>query len=154
MALYRYAENNSSNTGYYKNTDEFKNQTLKNRSANYDNAPGNVFYNTLAWVYDMPSVINSKQTFFSTGVNTCYPLETGTGTRTYFIYRPATRQHYLMDTQFDENVRYAVYAVPIAKRNEAGAFSKSENLVAITYDKQFRMKKAYRLLRTNCRISY
>lgn len=48
----------------------------------------------------------------------------------------------------DENVRYAVYAVPIAKRNEAGAFSKSENLVAITYDKQFRMKKAYRLLRT------
>lgn len=29
MALYRYAENNSSNAGYYKNTDEFKNQTLK-----------------------------------------------------------------------------------------------------------------------------
>jgi hypothetical protein len=40
----------------------------------------------------------------------------------------------------DENVRYAVYAVPNAKRNEPGAFSKSEHLVAITYDKKFSMK--------------
>ena len=142
MALYRYAENNSSNTGYYKNTDEFKNQTLKNRSANYDNAPGNVFYNTLAWVYDMPFRNKFKTDVFQ------YPALTPA-----IHWKPAPEQEPISFTgppqgsiiswihNSDENVRYAVYAVPIAKRNEAGAFSKSENLVAITYDKQFRMKK-------------
>ncbi|MDR1381567.1 MAG: family 10 glycosylhydrolase, partial [Tannerella sp.] len=52
MALYRYAEDNPSNVGYYQNVTEFKNQTLKNRSASNDNAPGSVFYNTNAWVYN------------------------------------------------------------------------------------------------------
>ncbi|MDR1526332.1 MAG: family 10 glycosylhydrolase [Dysgonamonadaceae bacterium] len=54
MAIYRYAENNSSNVGYYQNEEEFKNQSLLNRSSAKDDAPGHVFYNTLGWVYDKP----------------------------------------------------------------------------------------------------
>ena len=142
MALYRYAENNSSNAGYYKNTDEFKNQTLKNRSTNYDNAPGNVFYNTLAWVYDAPFREKFKTDVFQ------YPALPPA-----IHWKAAPEQEPISFTgppqgsiiswihNSDENVRYAVYAVPIAKRNETGAFSKSEHLVSITYDKQFRMKK-------------
>ena len=142
MALYRYAENNSSNAGYYKNTDEFKNQTLKNRSTNYDNAPGNVFYNTLAWVYDAPFREKFKTDVFQ------YPALPPA-----IHWKATPEQEPISFTgppqgsiiswihNSDENVRYAVYAVPIAKRNETGAFSKSEHLVSITYDKQFRMKK-------------
>jgi uncharacterized lipoprotein YddW (UPF0748 family) len=141
MALYRYAENSSNNTLYYKNVAEFRNQTLKNRSANNDNAPGAVFYNTQEWVYDapfrndfrinafkrpaLPPAIHWKPAPEQEPVSFVGPPQGGVISWTH---------------NTDENVCYAVYAVPNAKRNEAGAFSKSENLVAITYDKKFSMK--------------
>lgn len=72
-------------------------------------------------------------------VNICYPLETGPEQEP-ISFTPPQGSIISWIHNSDENVRYAVYAVPIAKRNEAGAFSKSENLVAITYDKQFAIK--------------
>jgi uncharacterized lipoprotein YddW (UPF0748 family) len=140
MALYRYAENNPNNAGYYQNVAEFKNQTLKNRAASSDNAPGSVFYNTNAWVYDIQFRSDFGVTIFQ------YPALTPA-----IHWKPTTEQEPVSfgapqgsliswTHNTDENVRYAVYAVPNAKRNEAGAFSKAENLAAITYDRQFRMR--------------
>ncbi|MDD4589635.1 MAG: family 10 glycosylhydrolase [Parabacteroides sp.] len=140
MALYRYNENNSSNTGYYKNVAEFKNQTLINRSSSNDNAPGAVFYNTLAWVND-----ESFRNEFRANVFQHLALAPS------IHWKPAPEQEPVSFTgppqgsviswthANDENVMYAVYAVPTAKRNESNAFSKSDYLVAITYDKKFTM---------------
>ncbi|MDR2806477.1 MAG: family 10 glycosylhydrolase, partial [Dysgonamonadaceae bacterium] len=65
MGIYRYAENNPNNVGYYQNVPEFANQALRNRSSAKDDAPGHVFYNTLAWVYDAPFRKKFKEEIFT-----------------------------------------------------------------------------------------
>ena len=141
MALYRYNENNTSNTGYYKNVSEFKNQTLINRSSSNDNAPGAVFYNTLAWVYDDPFKKEFRSNVFQRPALAPAIHWKPTTVQEPVAFTGAPQGSVISWTHAnDENVMYAVYALPIAQRNEANAFSKSDYLVEVTYDKNFTMR--------------
>jgi uncharacterized lipoprotein YddW (UPF0748 family) len=137
MAIYKYSEG----TDAAYTVTELKNQTLKNRSSSNDNAPGSVFYNTGGWVFDAPFRNEFRANVFQRPALT--PA---------IHWKPAPEQEPVSFTgppqgsviswthNTDENVRYAVYAVPTAKRNDPNVFSKSENLVAITCNRQFTMR--------------
>lgn len=141
MALYRYNENNSSNTAYYKNVTEFKNQMLINRSSSDDNAPGSVFYNTLAWVYDSPFRTEFRASIFNKpALAPAIHWKPASDQGSVTFTGPPQGSVISWTHESDENVMYAVYAVPIAQRNEANVFSKSDYLVELSYDKSFTMR--------------
>jgi uncharacterized lipoprotein YddW (UPF0748 family) len=135
MAIYKYAEK----TDAAYTVSELALQAGYNRSSSKDDAPGHVFYNTLGWVYDKPFRDEFKANVF-----------------TYPALPPAIHWKSAPDQEpgcftgvsagivswthnGDENVRYAVYGVPIARRNDPGVFSKSQYLIGFSYAKQFRL---------------
>lgn len=132
MAIYKYSEN--SDAAY--TISELENQTLLNREAVKDNAPGAVFYNTLAWVYDrkfrraftkrefrtnaLPPAINWKPAAERTMVNN---LQLSGRTLSW--------------THADADVHFAVYAVPDSLQGEPSPFCRGESLLGVSYSTQY-----------------
>ena len=131
MAVYRYHDNNAGFT-----VQEMEDETQLNRSAVTDNAPGAVFYNTKAWVYDKPFRNAFRANEFK------YPALPPA-----INWKPAQERTMVTDlavsgktvtwNHTDEDVHFAVYAVPNAFRTRIGIFSKGDALIGITYSKQF-----------------
>lgn len=131
MAAYRYANGETS----FPIT-EMQAEAQQNRSAVTDNAPGTVLYNTKAWVYDkvfrnafrasefkylaLPPAINWKPAQERVMVDSLV----ANGQEISWAYA-------------DEDVRYAIYAVPNSFRSRASIFSKGDALLAVTYDKHY-----------------
>lgn len=132
MAVYKYHE--KSDAAY--TVSELQNQTDLNRVAVYDNAPGSVFYNTLAWVFDSKFRKAFRKEQFAT-----YALPPAIN------WKPAPERTMVTDlaangqtvtwNHADADVHFAVYAVPNNFRNRIGIFSKGEMLLGITYSKSF-----------------
>jgi uncharacterized lipoprotein YddW (UPF0748 family) len=134
MANYKYAEK----TDAAYTVTELANQSLRNRSSAKDEAPGHVFYNTRAWVYDKPFRDRFKADIFARqaiapaiawkpcndqGMITFNPP---VGSVVSWIYNETA-----------DSVRYAVYAVPIARANDPSVYSKSDYLLGVSYVKQY-----------------
>lgn len=131
MAVYRYHDGN---TGF--TIEEMQTETQLNRNAVTDNAPGAVFYNTKAWVYDKAfrkafQANEFKHIAMPPAIN----------------WKPAAEREMVTNLQAngqviswehaDEDVHFAIYAVPNSFRNRANIFSKEDALLAITYDKTY-----------------
>ena len=135
MANYKYAEESQADHKYYT-VSELQTQTNVNRSSAKDDAPGAVFYNTRAWVYDrafrnafrtvqyhnpaLPPAINWK------------PAKD----REMVTFNPAEGQT-ISWTHPDADVHFAVYAVPNARRNLAGIFSRGDMLLGVVYGNSY-----------------
>lgn len=134
MAVYRYAEKNSNNVDF--TVPELENQAQLNRTAVTDNAPGAVFYNTKAWVYDSKFRKAFRANEFAT-----YALPPAIN------WKPAPERTMVTGLQADgkvvtwehpdSDVHFAVYAVPNSFRNRVGIFSKSDVLLGVTYSRSF-----------------
>lgn len=132
MAIYKYSEK----TDAAYTVTELENQTLMNRSAVTDNAPGSVYYNTKAWVFDTKLRNTLRKNAFK------YPA-----LQPAINWKPAADRVKVTNLQAngqtiswqhpDEDVHFAIYAVPNSFRNRVGIFSKGDALLAICYDKQF-----------------
>lgn len=134
MAIYKYSEH--SDAAY--TVAELENQTLLNRAAVTDNAPGAVFYNTKGWVYD-----KSFRNAFRANEFKCMALQPAIN------WKPAPDHNMVTNLQVnghtlswecaDEGVHFAIYAVPNGFRNRIGVFSKGDALLAISYDTHFEL---------------
>lgn len=132
MAVYRYHDEGAFTVG------ELQNQAQLNRTAVKDNAPGAVFYNTLGWVYDTKFRKAFRANEFAT-----YALPPAIN------WKPAPERTMVTDLQADgqtvtwnhpdEDVHFAVYAVPNAFRNRVGVFSMSDVLLGVTYTRSFKL---------------
>jgi uncharacterized lipoprotein YddW (UPF0748 family) len=134
MANYKYAEK----TDAAYTVTELANQSLRNRSSAKDDAPGHVFYNTRAWVYDKPFRDRFKSDIFARQAITppvgwkpasdqgMVTFDQPVGSVISWIYNETA-----------DSVRYAVYAVPIARINDPSVFSKSDYLLGVSYAKQY-----------------
>lgn len=134
MAVYRYAEKNNANKDF--TVEELQNQAQLNRKAVTDNAPGAVFYNTKAWVYDKPfrkAFAKEEFEFYALppAINWKPTAERTMVTNLQADGQTVTWEH------ADSDVHFAVYAVPNAFRNRVGIFSKSDVLLGVTYSKSF-----------------
>lgn len=134
MAIYRYAEKNSSNTAF--TVDELHNQALLNRSAVKDAAPGAVFYNTKAWVYDKPFRKTFKAGVFA------YPslppaINWKSAPEQKMVSNLQIAGNTLSWTHESSDVHFAIYAVPKQFRNRKAIFSEGEALLAISYSTSF-----------------
>ena len=133
MANYKYSEKSDS----HYTVAELQKQVNTNRSSAQDNAPGSVFYNTKAWVYDKPfrSAFRENQFQYPAlppAIN-WKPAED----RTMVTFNPVQGDTLLSWTHPDDDVHFAVYAVPNGSRNRVGIFSHGDVLLGIVYDTQF-----------------
>ena len=132
MAIYKYSE--KSDAAY--TVSELQQQTQLNRTAVTDNAPGAVFYNTKAWVYDKPfrkAFAKEEFEFYALppAINWKAVPERTMVTGLQADGQTLTWEHP------DDDVHFAVYAVPNAFRNRVGIFSKSDVLLGVTYTPSF-----------------
>lgn len=132
MAIYKYSER--SDAAY--TVSELQQQTQLNRTAVTDNAPGAVFYNTKAWVYDKPfrkAFAREEFEFYALppAINWKAVPERTMVTDLQADGQKVTWEHP------DKDVHFAVYAVPNGFRNRVGIFSKSDVLLGVTYTKSF-----------------
>ena len=133
MANYKYAEKSDS----HYTVAELQKQVNINRSSAKDNAPGDVFYNTKAWVFDKDFRNAFRANQFQ------YPaLQPAinwkpTEPREMVTFDPVQGDTLLSWSHPDKDVHFAVYAVPNAFRNRIGIFSKGDALVGIVYDTCF-----------------
>jgi hypothetical protein len=140
MAIYKYAER----TDAAYTVTELANQSNRNRLSAKDDAPGHVFYNTRGWVYDIPFRTHFKANIFNKPA-----LTPAIG------WKPAGDQGMVTFTEpplvagalswiyneTTDSVRYAVYAVPLARANDPSVFSKAEYLLGVSYGKKFTLPK-------------
>ena len=132
MANYKYHDQSDS----HYTVSELQTQVNVNRSSAQDNAPGEVFYNTKAWVFDKPFRDAFRANQFRTpalppAINWKVAEE-----RTMVTFEPASGDT-IRWTHPDTDVHFAVYAVANAFRNRAGIFSKSEALLGVVYGNEF-----------------
>jgi len=132
MANYKYYDQSDS----HYTVSELQTQVNINRSSAQDNAPGEIFYNTRAWVYDKPfrNAFRAEQFHYPAlppAIN-WKPTENRTMvTFGQMVGDTITWNHP------DSDVHFAVYAVSNAFRNRLGIFSTGEALLGITYDRKF-----------------
>jgi uncharacterized lipoprotein YddW (UPF0748 family) len=135
MANYKYAEK----TDAAYTVTELANQSSRNRSTMKDDAPGHVFYNTQAWVFDAPFRKKFREEVF-----TAPALPPAIGWKraddqdpVSFVAPSGSTINWTHNS--DANVRYAVYAVPHANRNDPHIFSSSRYLLGIVYDLKYKL---------------
>ena len=134
MAIYKYAE--KSDAAY--TVSELASQSIRNRLSAKDDAPGHVFYNTRGWVYDKPFRDYFKANVFSNQALTPtigWKPSNDQGMITFNTPMGSTISWIYNETS--DNVRFAVYAVPIARVNDPSVYSKSEYLLGVSYLKQY-----------------
>lgn len=129
MANYKYYEKSDANY----TVAELEKQSGLNRSACTDNAPGGVFYNTKAWVYDKPfrnayRANEYKYPALPPAIN-WKPAE-----ERVMVTFEETDGQTIRWSHPDKDVHFAIYAVPNNFRNRIGVFSKGETLLDICYD--------------------
>lgn len=132
MAIYKYSE--KSDAAY--TVSELENQTLLNRSASSDNAPGAVFYNTKGWVYDKPFRNAFRKNEFA-GVALPPAINWKPATERTMVQNLTLEGHTLSWTHPDTDVHFAIYAVPSNFRNRIGVFSAGGTLIGISYTPSF-----------------
>jgi uncharacterized lipoprotein YddW (UPF0748 family) len=142
MAIYRYTENNSNNAGYYQNITEFANQALINRTAAAvrNEAPGHVFYNTRAWVYNKPFRNHFKTNVFQhPALTPAIGRKPARNQGMVTFHQPPITNSTLswIYHETNDSVRYAIYAVPRARINDPSVFSQSEHLLGISYTERY-----------------
>lgn len=143
MAVYRYADHasNSSNSAF--TITEMENEAKLNRTAVTDGAPGAVFYNTKAFVYDK----TFRKAFQANEF--IYPA-----IQPAINWKPAPEQPMVENLKADGqtiswthvndgDVRYAIYAVPVKFRNRVSIFSIGDALVGISYEPTFTLPDNY-----------
>lgn len=143
MAVYRYSDHasNSSNSAF--TIDEMENEAKLNRTAVTDNAPGAVFYNTRAFVYDKTFRNAFKANEF------IYPA-----LQPAINWKPAPEQPMVENLKAEGQtltwthvnngqVHYAIYAVPVKFRNRVSIFSIGDALVGISYEPTFTLPDKY-----------
>jgi len=140
MANYKY--NEKTDPAY--TIEELARQSLRNRTSAKDDAPGSVFYNLRAWFE--PSTLQTHRDFrnyFRTNVYIKPALTPAIG------WKPTNDQGLVtfnapvgsviswIYNETADDVRFAVYAVPLARENDPSVFSKSDYLLGISYAKQY-----------------
>ena len=135
MAVYKYAESTQADHRYYT-VSELQNETNINRSSSQDNAPGTVFYNTKAWVYDKPyrDAFRADQ-FHSLALPPAINWKPAQERTMVTFLEPVGDT--LRWTHPDKDVHFAIYAVSNTFRNRVGIFSQGEALIGICYDTCF-----------------
>ena len=140
MANYKY--NEKSDPAY--TIEELASQSLRNRTSSKDDAPGSVFYNTLAWFNPAsPSAHRDFRNYFRANVFTKPSLTPTIGWKPSVVQGMVTFNTYegsAVSWEYDDTnnaVRYAVYAVPIARSNDPSVYSKPEYLLGVSYAKQY-----------------
>ena len=133
MANYKYSEKSDS----HSTVAELQKQQNINRSSAKDNAPGSIFYNTKAWVFDKDfrNAFRANQFHFPAlqpAIN-WKPTEP----REMVTFNPIQGDTLLSWTHPDSDVHFAVYAVPNAFRNRIGIFSTGDVLLGIVYGNSF-----------------
>ncbi len=133
MANYKYSEKSDK----YYTVGELQKQVNINRSSAKDNAPGSIFYNTKAWVFDKDfrNAFRANQFHFPAlqpAIN-WKPTEP----REMVTFNPIQGDTLLSWTHPDSDVHFAVYAVPNAFRNRIGIFSTGDVLLGIVYGNSF-----------------
>ena len=107
-----------------------------NRTGDINGAPGSVFYATAKLMNTSGFINYLKTNKFTTqslvpAIGWKYTADQG------MVDNPAVNGNVLSWTYQGNNVRFAVYAVPNSKASEAGAFSKQEHLVGVSYSNSF-----------------
>ncbi|MDR3219396.1 MAG: family 10 glycosylhydrolase [Dysgonamonadaceae bacterium] len=134
MANYKYAEK----TDAAYTVTELANQSLRNRSSAKDDAPGHVFYNTRAWVYDIPFRKKFKEEIFTKpSLTPAIGWKPANDQRMVTFNPPTGSAISWLYNETTDSVRYAVYAVPIARINDPSVFSKSDYLLGVSYVKRY-----------------
>ena len=133
MANYKYSDKSDK----YYTVGELQKQVNINRSSAKDNAPGSIFYNTKAWVFDKDfrNAFRANQFHFPAlqpAIN-WKPTEP----REMVTFNPIQGDTLLSWTHPDSDVHFAVYAVPNAFRNRIGIFSTGDVLLGIVYGNSF-----------------
>jgi len=140
MANYKY--NEKTDPAY--TIEELAKQSLRNRTSAKDDAPGSVFYNLRAW-FDPASLSTHRdfRDYFRANVYTKPAITPAIG------WKPTNDQGLItfnaptgsiiswIYNETADNVRFAVYAVPLARENDPSIFSQSDYLLGISYDKQY-----------------
>lgn len=134
MAIYKYSE--KSDAAY--TVAELESQTISNRAAVTDNAPGAVFYNTKAWVYDKSlrkAFLQNefKHVALQPAINWKPAADRTMVTNLALTGNKLTWQH------ADGDVHFAVYAIPSQFRNRVGVFSKGDALLAVVYGHEYEL---------------
>jgi uncharacterized lipoprotein YddW (UPF0748 family) len=140
MANYKFNEN----TDAAYTVSELSKQSGINRSSAKDAAPGHVFYNTLAWMGTQPKHQEFRNEFKNnvfvfpsltppigwkpTALQGMITFNAPKGTTMSWIYNETT-----------DSVRYVVYAVPTARRNDTNVFAGSKYLLGVTYAKEYKL---------------
>jgi uncharacterized lipoprotein YddW (UPF0748 family) len=133
MANYKYAEK----TDAAYTVSELSRQSTTNRQVAKDGAPGHVFYNTLAWIYDKPFRTEFKANQF---VNPALPPAISwkpAEEQSLVSFNPPSGSTISWTYNTGDNVRFVVYAVPNANRNDPAVFSNSKYILGISYATQY-----------------
>ncbi|GHV57804.1 hypothetical protein FACS1894182_07660 [Bacteroidia bacterium] len=140
MANYKFNEN----TDPAYTVSELALESTINRQSAKDDAPGHVFYNTLAWI----GASTKHQEFRNEYKKNIFVFPSLTPA---ISWKPANNQGLVtfnapvgstmswIYNETTDSVRYAVYAVPIARINDPSVFSKSEYLLGVSYDKSYKL---------------
>ena len=115
---------------------EVWNQIDCNRNSDINDAPGSVFYSTKHVNLSFSNQLKANRF-------TQPALSPAIGWKKMTIQEPISAitlaGQQLSWTHSGTNVRYAVYAVPNANRNDAAVFSMSEYLLGVSYTKQYQL---------------
>jgi hypothetical protein len=145
MANYKHNPNDGAFREYYT-VQELANQARINRTASRDNAPGAVFFNTRAWFNDRHTPANANfapfRNYFRENIFVRPALPPAINWKPareqgMVTFNAASGNQISWIYNEDDNVRFAVYAVPIANRNDPNVFSKSDFLLGISYRKEY-----------------
>ena len=145
MANYKYNTDDGAYNPVYT-IQEVATQALRNRTSAKDDAPGTVFYNTLAWINpDKLQKDRDFRNYFRANIFSKPALTPA------ISWKPSNDQGMvtfnspagsIISWTYNEttdDVRYAVYAVPLARLNDPSVFSKSEYFLGVSYAKQYRL---------------
>lgn len=131
MAIYKYSEGK----GYTVN--ELAAQSDINRNSSKGNAPGHVFYNTLGWVYDQAFRNKFRKSTFAT--RAIWPAVNWKACEDYGMvtFQRPEGQKILWKHDQSDVLRFVVYAVPQANRNDPHVFHKSDYVLDISYATEY-----------------
>lgn len=132
MALYKYE------SGTF-NATEIRNQVVYNRTVT-DNAPGAVFYNTRAWCTSNKLRVNLTKETAEFHTKALPPaINWKPAKERAMVENLAINGQIISWTHSDDDVHFAIYAVPHDSINTPHVFSNSNMLVGITYNTTFEL---------------
>ena len=109
-----------------------------NRTSDVNDAPGSVFYATDNTVNTAGFISYLNQNVFTQSA-LCPAISWKPANNQSLVENMSLSGQTLTWSYSGINVRYSVYAVPIANRNDASVFSSSKYLLGVTYSPQFEL---------------